>query len=127
MKKPCKACLKALEEPGLYERLANHAHTLANVAREAACRYGVPVHVGEFGGALSIQFTDERVVDFTGCERSSSARFARFFHLMLNQGIFMPPSKYEALFVSAAHSEADIAHTAECIERAFARLGKDDE
>lgn len=116
------ACLEALREPGLYQRLAGHASTLATAARHAAQKHGIPVHVGEFGGALSVQFTSERVVDFGGCARSSSSQFARFFHLMLHQGIFMPPSKYEALFVSAAHSEADIAYTAECIERSVAQM-----
>jgi glutamate-1-semialdehyde 2,1-aminomutase len=115
-------CLDLLKEPGLYERLARHGHTLATAARTASEKHGIATHVGEFRGAVSIQFTDERVIDFAGCNRSSSERFARFFHLMLEQGILMPPSKYEAMFVSAAHSDADINYTAECIDRALATM-----
>ena len=115
-------CLDQLRKPGLYERLEKHAQTLAAAARSASETHGVPVHIGQFKGSLSIQFTDERVIDFDGCNRSSSKLFARFFQLMLEQGILIPPSKYEALFISAAHSETDIAYTAECFERAFAKM-----
>lgn len=119
------ACLEALSEPGLYERLSGYAAVLAEAARNAAEKYGIPVHIGHYGGSLSIQFTTERVIDFAGCNRSDSARFARFFRLMHAQGVLMPPSKYEALFVSAAHSEADIAQTATAIEAAFAQMAQE--
>lgn len=119
------ACLDALAEPGLYDRLARYAHHLADTTRAASRRYGIPVHVGEFGGSLSIQFTAERVIDFEGCNRSSTALFGRFFHLMLDQGILLAPSKYEALFVSTVHSEDDIAKTAQAIEHALASLAQE--
>jgi glutamate-1-semialdehyde 2,1-aminomutase len=115
-------CLELLKEPGLYDRLTQHGRTLADAARAASKKYGIATHVGHFGGAVSVQFTDERVIDFEGCNRSSSAMFTRFFRLMLEQGIFIPPSKYEAMFVSAAHSQDDIDYTAECIDRALAKI-----
>lgn len=119
------ACVDALaEEPGLYKRLAQQADVLADTAKQAAQRHGIPVHIGLYGGAVSIQFTDERVIDFGGCNRSDSDRFAMFFHSMFDQGIMMPPSKYEALFVSAAHTDADIARTAECINNAFRHMAE---
>lgn len=119
------ACLEALSEPALYDRLAKYAAILVEAAHTAAQKHGIPVHIGHYGGSLSIQFTSERVIDFAGCNRSDSAQFGRFFRLMNEKGILMPPSKYEALFVSAAHSEADIAQTAEAIEASFAQMAQD--
>jgi glutamate-1-semialdehyde 2,1-aminomutase len=116
------ACLEALSEPGLYERLSSYASILVDATRFAAQKYGIPVHIGHYGGSLSIQFTKERVIDFAGCNRSDSAQFAQFFRLMNEQGILMPPSKYEALFICAAHSKDDITQTAEAIEKAFSQM-----
>lgn len=116
------ACVKELAQPGLYQRLTDYADLLVEAVQSAAKRHGIPVHVGQFAGSLSVQFTDERVIDFDGCERSDSQLYARFFRLMLDQGIFLAPSKYEAWFVSAAHTKEDIDETISAVENAFAKM-----
>ncbi len=58
-------------------------------------------------------FTDQPVTDYETAKLSDTTRFGRFFHVMLDRGIYLPPSQFEAMFISAAHSEEDIARTAE--------------
>lgn len=117
------AFLESIDE-GMYERLDKFGRILADGIEEAGERHGVSVRVGRFGGALSPYFTDQEVTDFGGCEDSDSEQFARFFGHMIDQGICLAPSKYEAWFVSAAHSEDDIAFTLEAVDRSFARMAR---
>ncbi len=72
---------------------------------------GGELTVNRVGSMLTWFFTREAVTDYESAKRSDAARFGRFFHLMLERGIYLPPSQFEALFVSAAHSEEDIART----------------
>ncbi len=65
-------------------------------------------------------FTDQDVTDYETAKLSDINRFGRFFHAMLERGIYLPPSQYEALFVSAAHTEADIARTIDAARQSFA-------
>lgn len=116
------ACLDALQEPGLYDRLEELGARLAQGLRDRAARAGVPVQVNQMGGAVSLYFTDEPVEDFAGCERGDTARFARFFRAMLDRGIHLAPSPYEVWFVTAAHSAADVDQTLEAAGEAFATL-----
>ena len=116
-----RAFLDSLDDE-IYERTARFAMILADGIEEAGRRHGIAVRVGRYGGALSPYFTDQEVTDFEGCEASSSEQFARFFGHMIDQGICLAPSKYEAWFVSAAHTEADIAYTLEAIDNAIARM-----
>jgi len=116
------ACLSALATPGIYERLAGYAARLVAVIKSAAQKHGIPVHVGHFGGAFSVHFTAEPVFDSAACDRADSRTFAEFFHLCLEEGLLIAPSKYEAWFVSAALGEDDVAYTEEALERIFARL-----
>lgn len=117
------AFLESLDE-SIYERTAHLAMVLADGIQESAERHGIDVRVGRFGGALSPYFTDKDVSDFDGCEESDSEMFARFFGHMIDQGIFLAPSKYEAWFVSAAHTEDDIAYTLEAVDKSFARMAR---
>lgn len=117
------AFLEALDE-SVYEQTAQFGMVLADGIEDAARRHGVPVQVGRYGGALSPYFTDKPVTDFDGCENSSSEEFARFFGHMIDQGINLAPSKYEAWFVSATHTEQDIAYTLEAVEKSFARMAR---
>ncbi len=116
------ACLQALKEHGLYDRLSRLGTALAGGLREAAARHGVPVIVNQKGGALSIHFTAEPVRDFAAVERSDAAAFARFFREMLASGINLAPSIYEAWFVTAAHTEDDIEYTLNAAGKAFAAV-----
>lgn len=108
----------------LYERTERFGGVLASGIEEAAARHGIPVVVGRYRGALSPYFTDQPVTEFGGCEASDSKLFAQFFGYLLEQGICTAPSKYEAWFVSGAHTEENIAYTLEAVDRAFSRMAR---
>ena len=78
---------------------------------EAAKAAGVPYSIGWFGAMLTLFFSEEPVVDWETAARCSTDRFARFFRAMIDRGVYLPCSQYEAMFVSAAHTEADIDAT----------------
>jgi glutamate-1-semialdehyde 2,1-aminomutase len=68
---------------------------------------------------FTLFFTDCPVTDYESAKRSDTVRFARYFHAMLERGIYLPPSQFEAAFVSAAHSEQDIQRTAAAIRESL--------
>ncbi|WP_126425360.1 glutamate-1-semialdehyde 2,1-aminomutase [Brevibacillus marinus] len=116
------ACLEVLQEPGVYEELDRLGALLEQGIREAAERHAVTIQLNRVKGALAVYFTDQPVVDYAGAQRSDGERFARFFRLMLEQGICLAPSKYEAWFITTAHSEEDIRTTIAAVDKAFAQL-----
>ncbi|NUP90550.1 MAG: glutamate-1-semialdehyde 2,1-aminomutase [Candidatus Sumerlaeia bacterium] len=105
------ATLRRLREPGFYERLEAVSARLARGLLRAAADLGVPAVLNRVGSMMTLFFTGEPVRDFASAKRSDTARFAAFFHGLLRRGVHLPPSQFEALFVSAAHSEADIEAT----------------
>ena len=105
------ATLPKLAAAGFYEVLNRKAQRLAEGFCAGLEASGVPGRVNIAGSLLTLFFTAEPVRDYAGAKQSDAARFASFFHEMLGRGIFLPPSQFEALFVSAAHSEDDIDRT----------------
>ncbi|MGA8872422.1 MAG: glutamate-1-semialdehyde 2,1-aminomutase [Candidatus Acidiferrales bacterium] len=105
------ASLGKLNGPGFYDGLARKAGRLAVGLREALADSGVPGHVNAAGSLLTLFFAADSVCNYAGAKRSDSARFAAFFREMLSRGVFLPPSQFEALFVSAAHADEDIDRT----------------
>ncbi len=79
------------------------------------------ITVNRAGSMFTLFFTGEPVTDYASARRADTQRFAEFFHAMLERGIYLPPSQFEAAFVSAAHSDEDVRHTAEAIRDFFAR------
>lgn len=77
------------------------------------------VTINRVGSMFTFFFTPERVIDFESAKRSDTGRFKRFFHFMLERGIYLAPSQFEAGFVSSAHTEADIARTVETAQQFF--------
>ena len=71
---------------------------------------------------FTLFFTDTEVTDFTTAKSSDTSRFNTYFHAMLEGGIYLPPSQFEAAFISAAHTENDIDHTIEVARMAFGKL-----
>ncbi|GAB7389330.1 glutamate-1-semialdehyde-2,1-aminomutase [Bacillaceae bacterium] len=116
------ACLEVLAEPGVYEKLDALGRTLADGIKAAAEKYGRAVQINRLKGAFSVYFTDEPVTDYEGAKKSDGETFARFFRLLLDEGICIAPSKFEAWFITTAHTEEDIAYTLEAVDRAFAKL-----
>jgi len=105
------ATLPKLEAPGFYEVLNAKAARLAEGLRSALREAGVAGQVNVVGSLLTLFFAPEPVRNYADAKKSDTARFGAFFGEMLKRGIFLPPSQFEALFVSAAHSDADIDAT----------------
>ncbi len=117
--------LKLLAAPGFYEELDRRAERLVAGLREALRSSGLAGQVNAAGSLLTLFFTHEPVKDYDGAKRSDTRRFAAFFSDVLERGVFLPPSQFEALFVSAAHTEADIERTvAACRESLNAVLAR---
>ncbi|EOG6950660.1 glutamate-1-semialdehyde 2,1-aminomutase [Edwardsiella piscicida] len=117
------ACLNEINQPGIYPQLAELTDNLAKGLLAAARGEGIPLVVNHVGGMFGIFFTDQSAV--TGYQdvlRCDAERFKRFFHLMLEQGIYLAPSAFEAGFMSLAHSQEDIQKTIDAARRSFAKL-----
>jgi glutamate-1-semialdehyde 2,1-aminomutase len=103
--------LRQLREPGVFEGIVAKTDGLMTGIRDAAAEAGVPVYVTSVGTLGCVFFTTERVTSWDEAARCDTDRFSRYFHSLLNQGIYVAPSQYEAIFLSAAHSDADIDRT----------------
>jgi glutamate-1-semialdehyde 2,1-aminomutase len=100
------------DTPGAYDRLEELGAAAETGLREAATAAGVPCCVNRVGSMLTLFFGVEQVRDQPSARRADTQRFARFFQGMLQAGIYLPPSQFEALFVSLAHDEAHIERLA---------------
>jgi glutamate-1-semialdehyde 2,1-aminomutase len=104
----------------VYQRLDELAKVLATGLIEAAQRRGVEVTINRAGSMLTLFFGAGPVVDYESAARCDAKRYAAFFHAMLAQGILLPPSPFEAWFLSAAHSEEDVEETLRAADAALA-------
>jgi glutamate-1-semialdehyde 2,1-aminomutase len=105
--------------PAAYERLEAFSARLAAGLAEAARDAGAAVQVNRVGSMLTVFFTPDPVFDAASARRSDTRRFGRFFHAMLSRGIYLPPSQFEAAFVSLAHTEEDVERTVAAAREAF--------
>jgi len=116
------AALEELARPDAYTRLEHLGQLLENGLREAARKSRVPVQLNRIGSMFCAYFTSEPVHNLADALRSDRARFGRFFHDLLAQGIYIAPSQFEAGFLSLAHTEDDIRQTIAAAETALTRL-----
>jgi glutamate-1-semialdehyde 2,1-aminomutase len=116
------ATLPKLSTPNFYEELDQKGHSLAEGLRAALAASNILGQVNQVGSLLTLFFTAKPVTDYASAKQSYAAIFARFFHEMLQRGVLLPPSQYEALFVSASHSEDDIARTVEAAKESLRAL-----
>ena len=100
--------LRLLSQPGVYEQLEARTSRLCSGIAEAARLHGIALQAPHVGSMFALLFTDEPVTSFSSYKRCDDARFARFFHALLRQGVYLPPSQSDAAVVSLAHTEADI-------------------
>ena len=114
--------LELLRRPGLYERLEALAARLAAGLQAEAARAGVTLTVNRVGSMFTPFFTPDLVTDYASAKKADTAAFGRFFRTVLERGVYLPPSQFEAAFVSSAHSEEDINATVEAAGVAFAAL-----
>jgi glutamate-1-semialdehyde 2,1-aminomutase len=104
----------------LYGRMDRLAGSLVTMVTEAAKEAGVTITANRVGSMFTWFFNGHQVVDWDTASKSDTAAFGRFHRAMLNAGIYLPPSQYEAAFLSAAHTEDDIAQTVAAAREAFA-------
>jgi len=105
------ATLKELAKPGVYENISTNARKLVHGLKNALAGAGISAQVNSIGSLSTIFFAPEAVTDYAGAKRSDTKLYARYFREMLNRGIFLAPSQFEAAFVSACHTTADIERT----------------
>jgi glutamate-1-semialdehyde 2,1-aminomutase len=115
------ATLAALTEPGAYEDLEEKGAWLARELEGAAARQGVDLTVNRVGSMLTLFFTGGPVNALEDAKQSDLTQFREFFQGMLQAGISLPPSQFEALFISRAHTQADLEFTAAAAEGVWAR------
>ncbi|WP_414430738.1 glutamate-1-semialdehyde 2,1-aminomutase [Alcanivorax sp. IL3] len=115
--------LNLLSEPGFHEALTEKTTRLLDGMTAAAHAEGVAFTTAQAGAMFGLFFTDQsRISSFADVMACNSERFNRFFHAMLDQGVYLAPSAFEAGFVSAAHSDEDIDATIAAARKAFAKV-----
>ncbi|MCA1177210.1 MULTISPECIES: glutamate-1-semialdehyde 2,1-aminomutase [unclassified Pantoea] len=117
------ACLTQIAQPGTHSTLTDLTTQLSEGLLAAAKAENIPLVINHVGGMFGIFFTDaETVTCYADVTKCDVERFKRFFHLMLEEGIYLAPSAFEAGFMSLAHSQEDIQRTIDAARRSFAKL-----
>lgn len=111
--------LKLLKEPGVYEGLDASAEALELGMREVFSRAETPLTVNRVGSMMTLFFAQGEADGWSAVSAADKEGYARFFHRMIEEGVYLPPSPFEAMFVSTAHTDADIEATVRAAERAL--------
>jgi len=114
--------LRILSNEAGYRVLDDVAGKLAGGLEALARRAEVPVQLNRVGSMFTLFFTDAPVTDYASAKRSDTERYARYFRAMLDRGVYLPPSQFEACFLSYAHLEREIEQTLEAAEAAFSEM-----
>ncbi|MBU9814553.1 glutamate-1-semialdehyde 2,1-aminomutase [Rahnella sp. C60] len=117
------ACLTQVAQPGVHQTLTERTTQLAEGLLDAARKENIPFAVNHVGGMFGLFFTDaETVTCYQDVMKCDVERFKKFFHLMLDEGVYLAPSAFEAGFMSIAHTQEDIQRTIDAARRCFAKL-----
>ncbi len=114
--------LELLAQSGTYERLEQLGARLEAGIRAACASYPQPTCLNRIGSMWTLFFGVDRVHDAVGARRSDTDAYARWFRGMLERGVYLPPSQFEAAFISLAHSEADIDETVQACRATLAEM-----
>jgi len=115
--------LNKISEPGFHAQLEEKAHRLVTGLKRVADEQGVPFCVVNEGGMFGFFFTKaDKVTSFAEVQQCDIERFKKFFHFMLEEGVYFAPAAFEAGFISQAHTNEDIDYTIEAAKRSFAKL-----
>src|SRR5204862_4854870 len=117
-----RATLSVLRNSSIYDDLEERTSEFEEGVRKAAEKHGVPITFNRVGSMWTLFFTEGPVTDFESANQSNREKFARFFHLMLSEGVYLPPSQLEAAFFSAAHAKKDILQLIERADRVLKKV-----
>ena len=112
--------LELLQQPGVYADLETKAQTLADGLTQVFAEAETPLRINRVGSMMTLFFNAAEVTGWESVSASDREGFGRFFHRMLDEGVYLPPSPFEAMFVSTAHTESDIQATLAAARRALA-------
>ena len=118
------ATLKLLRDGTVYDKLEEQSARLAHGLEDAAHNAGIDCTVGRRGSMLTLFFGPDPVTDWTSAARCNTEQFSRFFWAMIDRGFYLPCSQFEAMFVSAAHSQSDVDATVAAAAEAFTVVGQ---
>lgn len=119
------AMLEEITRPGFYDELGNKATILMTGLKERARAAGIPFTTNQVGGMFGCFFSDEEEISqFSQVTACNIPRFQNYYHQMLDNGVYLAPSAYEAGFVSSAHGDTEINHTLDAAEKAFEAIAK---
>ena len=119
------ATIKELLKPGTYEKLETLSAKLEEGIKEALKDLELPYKINRVGSMLTLFFTDKEIVDFTSVLSCDTEKFAIFWQKMLKKRIYLPPSQFEAWFVSLAHTEDEIEETIKAVYKVLKKMHKD--
>lgn len=115
--------LNMVSQPGFYEALTKKTESLVKGLEERAAKIGIPFTTNQVGAMFGFFFSEEKNIStFAQVSACDAERFKKFYHGMLEEGVYLAPSAYEAGFVSSTHSDDDIAKTLDAAEKVFATL-----
>jgi glutamate-1-semialdehyde 2,1-aminomutase len=114
--------LKILKDEQQYQNLEYRSQYLADELKKRSDAHNIPVTINRVGSMFTVFFQNGPVTNFNDAKKSDTKRFAKYFHGMLERGVFIPPSQYEAWFVSTAHGEEDLHHTIHSHEQVMKEL-----
>lgn len=103
------------DHPEIYDRIEANTKKLASAYQARAEKFGLKMHINQLGSLMCAFFTEENVRDYAGAVSSDTDAYAKYFNYMLNNGIYVAPSQFEAMFISGAHSDEDIDKTIEVL------------
>jgi glutamate-1-semialdehyde 2,1-aminomutase len=113
------ATLKALKGRGVYQKLERTSARLADGLRQAAHENGAAVQINRIGSMFTVFFNKQPITNYQTAKTSDTVQFGKFFHALLDRGVYLAPSQFEACFVSLAHTRDDIAKTIQAAGAAF--------
>ena len=120
------ATLKELTKPGTYEKLEALASKLEEGIKEVLKDLDLPYQLHRVASMLTLFFTEKEVINFETALTSDTEKFATFWQKMLERGVYLPPSQFEAWFVSLAHGEEEIEETVHAVYKVLKKMHKHD-
>jgi glutamate-1-semialdehyde 2,1-aminomutase len=117
-----KATLGVLKNSSIYQDLEERSAEFEHGVKQAAEKHGVPMAFNRVGSMWTMFFTEGPVTNFESADKSNRDAFGKFFHLMLGEGVYLPPSQLEAAFFSAAHAKKDILQLIERVDKTLKKV-----